>query len=64
MASELLLEKIILLIVVFGINFLGIIPIRSKYCKQKKNLLGLLNTFAAGVFLAMAFIHILPEAAE
>jgi len=40
----------------------GIIPAKSTRCKANQTLLGVANSFAAGVFMAIAFMHILPEA--
>ena len=42
----------------------GLIPIQTKSCRENAKLLGILNTFSGGVFLAIAFVHILPEAAN
>ena len=56
--------KIALIIILFFIVYLGLIPAYSKYCRSSQLTLSLMNCFAGGVFLAMAFIHILPEAVE
>lgn len=37
-------------------------PMCTTKCKENPRLLGILNSFAGGVFLAIAFVHILPEA--
>lgn len=42
----------------------GIFPTHSKTCRESPKILGIANSFAAGVFMAIAFIHILPEAME
>lgn len=44
--------------------YFAFIPAFSKRCRSNGVVLGFMNSFAGGVFLAMAFIHILPEAAE
>ena len=47
--------------VLLAINFAGMLPIRWKFFRANATFLSVLNCFAAGVFLAMAFVHILPE---
>jgi zinc transporter ZupT len=42
--------------------FLALIPIKVPACKKSPRALSVLNAFAGGVFLSMAFVHILPEA--
>ena len=42
----------------------GIIPTISKSCRENPKVLGIANSFAAGVFLAIAIVHILPEEEE
>ena len=64
MADVLLGLKIALIFICFGIIYLGLIPAYSKHCRKNELLLSLMNAFSGGVFLAMAFIHILPEACE
>ena len=56
--------KIALIFILFFVCYLGLIPAYSKYCRSSQLTLSLMNCFAGGVFLAMAFIHILPEAVE
>lgn len=56
--------KIALIVILFCVVYLGLIPAYSKYCRGSKVALSLMNCFAGGVFLAMAFIHILPESVE
>ena len=56
--------KIAMIVILFFIVYLGLIPAYSKYFRSSKVILTLMNCFAGGVFLAMAFIHILPESAE
>ena len=50
----------ILLIFLLTILF-GIAPMQMKSCRENARMLGVMNTFSAGVFLAIAFVHILPE---
>jgi len=57
--------KIVFIIVVFIEAFVtGLIPTWSKSCRESPKVLGIANSFAGGVFLAIAFVHILPEQAE
>jgi zinc transporter ZupT len=56
--------KIVMIVLLFFIVYLGLIPAYSKYFRSSKVFLSLMNSFAGGVFLAMAFIHILPESVE
>ena len=42
----------------------GIFPTISKSCRESPKILGIANAFAAGVFLGIAFVHILPEMTE
>ncbi len=39
----------------------GLAPIKIKGCNSNPKIMGLANTFSGGVFLAIAFVHILPE---
>lgn len=39
----------------------GLAPIKSKKFRESSHLLGIANTFSGGVFLAIAFVHIIPE---
>jgi len=63
-ADTLMGLKIALIIILFLVCYLGLIPAYSKYCRSNKLTLSLMNCFAGGVFLAMAFIHILPISVE
>jgi zinc transporter ZupT len=56
--------KIALIIILFLVCYLGLIPAYSNYCRNNKLTLSLMNCFAGGVFLSMAFVHILPESVE
>ena len=42
----------------------GLIPTCSASCRENPKVLGIANSFAGGVFLAIAFMHILPEQIE
>ena len=41
-----------------------ILPTRIPVCKRNPAMLGIANAFGGGVFIAIAFMHILPEANE
>ena len=56
--------KIIIIIVFFVICMAGIIPKAWSGCAKREWALSLLNCFAAGMFLAMALMHLLPEGVE
>ena len=62
--STLMSLKIALIVILFCVVYLGLIPAYSKYFRSSQLILSLMNCFAGGVFLAMAFIHILPESVE
>ena len=53
----------ILFIFLLGITF-GIIPNKVPWCKNSTTVLGIANAFSGGVFLAIAFLHVLPEVAH
>lgn len=56
---------IIFIIVIFFEAFLaGTFPTVSKSFRESPKILGIANAFAGGVFLAIAFVHILPEETE
>ena len=42
----------------------GLIPTWSSSCRTNPKILGVANAFAAGVFLAIALMHVLPEEIE
>lgn len=57
--------KLAFMVFVFFEAFLtGLIPTWSRKCRESPKILGIANSFAAGVFLAIAFVHILPEEVE
>lgn len=59
---------IVKLVFIFGIYILafvvGTLPNIIPWCKKSVNVLGIANAFSGGVFLAIAFMHILPEVAS
>jgi len=42
----------------------GIIPQKWKSCRNNDYFLSIANCFSGGVFLAIAFVHIIPESTE
>lgn len=57
--------KICFIVVVFCEAFFsGCFPTWSAGCRENPKILGIANSFAAGVFIAVALVHILPEEAE
>ena len=42
----------------------GMIPTWSTSCRENPKILGIANSFAGGVFMAIAFMHITPEMVE
>ena len=58
--------KAILMVVMLLMHLLGLIPTIkcNTSCCISKEPLSFLNCFAAGIFLSMALVHMLPEALE
>ena len=57
--------KLAFVVVCFLEGFIsGTVPIWSKTCRTSPKILGIANSFAAGVFLAIALVHVLPEEIE
>jgi zinc transporter ZupT len=56
--------KIAFIVVCFFEAFIsGVFVTFSKGCRESPKILGIANSFAAGVFIAIAIVHILPEEA-
>jgi zinc transporter ZupT len=54
--------KIIFIIVAFFEAFLmGLLPVKCIRCRKSLAILGIANAFSAGVFVAIALLHIMPE---
>ena len=61
--SSLIIAKIAFIVFIYVIAFgAGILPNIIPWCKKSTHVLGIANAFSGGVFLALAFMHILPEA--
>lgn len=57
--------KIGFIVIVFLEAYLsGIFPTYSRSCRESPKVLGIANSFASGVFIAIALVHILPEEGE
>lgn len=62
MVKTVTIAQLIFIVFVFGLSFIsGILPHKIPWCKNSVNILGIANAFSGGVFLAIAFMHILPE---
>jgi zinc transporter 1/2/3 len=65
MADGILILKLCFIVGIFSLAMAaGILPSRSKKCSSSPTILGIANSFSGGVFLAIALIHILPEASD
>jgi zinc transporter ZupT len=61
--KSVLILKICFIFVIFLVSMIaGIVPMKWKKCRKNEHFLGIANTFSGGVFLAIAFVHIIPEA--
>ena len=62
LVATLLLLKLVFIVAVFAESILfGIIPQKWRRCRKNDNILSVANAFSGGVFLAIAFVHIIPE---
>ena len=65
MAETIDIIKWVFVFVCFLTSFVsGIAPMKAACCRTDKKKIGLLNTFCAGVFMGIAFIHMIPETAN
>jgi threonine/homoserine/homoserine lactone efflux protein len=63
--TSILVIKVVFIFVCFIMTFLaGLVPMKWRACRNNDKWLGLANTFSGGVFLAIAFIHLIPETAS
>jgi len=63
--TGLVVLKVVFMVLVFAIAVVfGVLPVKVKACKESPRFLGIANAFSGGLFLSIALIHILPEAAE
>ena len=57
--------KIVFIILIFLVATVSaLIPLKYRRLRNSTHALGLANTFSGGVFLAIAFVHIIPETAR
>ena len=57
-----LIVKIIFIFAIFALALIaGISPALSSKCQKSPSILSIANAFSGGVFIAIAFMHILPE---
>ena len=55
---------IFIILVTIEAGVAGMIPTWSPSCRENPKILGIANSFAGGVILAIAFMHITPEMIE
>lgn len=56
--------KIVFIFINFSITYLGLIPKVLPACRDNETVLSISNCFSAGIFLAMALMHLIPGAEE
>ena len=54
--------KIIFIFLNFLVTYIGLLPRVIPECRQNEAVLSVLNCFSAGIFLAMAVMHLFPGA--
>ncbi len=65
MSFTLLDLKIIFIFSIWTLAFVsGIVPAKSKKCKESPKFLSICVAFSGGIFLAIALMDILPEAVD
>ena len=57
-------KGVFILIVFLESLIFGIVPQKWKRCRKNETMLSVANAFSGGVFLAIAFVHIIPESAR
>ena len=63
MADPATIWKSFFIVIILAITMLaGLAPMKIESCHSNQKMLGIANSFSGGVFLAIAFVHILPEA--
>ena len=56
--------KIFLLVLMILCVALGVIPKHWSRCRENEAALSFINSFAAGIFLAIATVHLMPKSVE
>lgn len=59
-----IIKSCFLVFFLFEAFIAGILPGSIPWCRKSVNMLGIVNSFAGGVFIAVALTHIMPEAAN
>ena len=57
-------KSIFIIVVFFEALISGAFPTYSESCRESPKILGIANSFAGGVFIAIAIMHIMPEQIE
>lgn len=61
MESQNILKLVFIFVFFAEAFFMGILPVKLKRFRNSVTALGLSNSFAGGVFIAIALLHIIPE---
>lgn len=64
MSATTILKSCFIVVCLLVTFLFGYAPMKIEGCSKNRRILGVLNTFSGGVFLAIAFVHILPETAN
>ena len=56
--------KIVFIFVNFSITYMGLLPKVIPSCRDNETVLSVSNCFSAGIFLAMALMHLIPGSEE
>lgn len=57
--------KLVFIVIILAMTMAsGLAPMKIQGCNTNPKLMGIANSFSGGVFLAIAFCHILPETAN
>jgi zinc transporter 1/2/3 len=62
-ATELIIIKLLFIAFIFLVALIfGLVPYSVKSCSGNRTILSIANAFSGGIFLAIALLHIIPEA--
>ena len=64
MSSATILKWVFLILCGIITMLSGLAPMKIPGCNKNEKILGIANSFSGGVFLSIAFVHILPETAN
>lgn len=62
--SFIAIKVIFIFFFLFEAFIAGVLPAKLPICRKSQTVLGIMNAFAGGVFIAVALTHIMPEAAN